>query len=291
MKILILVGVAAWAAGCGLAQSLPAPPPPPARAVRSHAMAVSESASYLGIGVVEIEADRAKALKLSEERGVEVKSVEEGSPASKAGLKEGDVVLEYNGQRVEGTEQFVRMVRETPAGRLSKLLIFRGGATQTVSATIGRKPRGQFGVFSIPDVPGRFRIEIPRPTMEWRSSVLGIESESLESQLAAFFGVKEGVLVKSVIKGSAAEKAGVQAGDVIVKLDGARIAAPRDISSALKSGKRTIALTVVRRQSEMNLNVTLSEENRTRGSVVPRIAGGLPEDSGLLEWGEDPGEL
>ena len=84
------------------------------------------SISFLGVGVAEIDADRAKALNLKEERGVEIKRVDEESPAAKAGLKENDVVLEYNGQRVEGAEQFTRLVRETPAGRQSKLLISRG---------------------------------------------------------------------------------------------------------------------------------------------------------------------
>ncbi len=295
MKTLIIAGAAAWAAALGLAQDVPppAPPAPPAvRAVRARALLGGEGGSYLGIGVVEIEAERAKALKLSEERGVEVKSVDEEGPASKAGLKEGDVVLEYNGQRVEGTEQFVRMVRETPAGRQSKLLISRGGATQTVLATIGRRPRVQFGVFSIPEIPDPPRmLDIPRPAMGWRSSVLGIETESLESQLAAFFGVKEGVLVKSVAKDSAAGKAGVQAGDVIVKVDGTKVGTPREISNALKSGKKTIALTVVRRQKEMNLEVTLGDEHRRRGHMAPAIAGGLPENSELLELLDDRGEL
>ena len=61
--------------------------------------------------------ERAKELHLKEERGVEVRCVDADSPAAKAGLKEGDVVLEYNGQRVEGGEQFMRLVRETPPGR------------------------------------------------------------------------------------------------------------------------------------------------------------------------------
>ena len=59
--------------------------------------------------------------------------VEEDSPAEKAGLKKGDIVLEYNGQRVEGTEQFIRFVRETPPGRAVRLTIWRSSAIQMVS--------------------------------------------------------------------------------------------------------------------------------------------------------------
>ena len=78
---------------------------------------VSGNSGYLGIGAQDIDADRAKALKLKEERGAEVTNVIEDSPAAKAGFKEGDVVLEFNGQKVEGIEQLTRMVRRLPAGR------------------------------------------------------------------------------------------------------------------------------------------------------------------------------
>ena len=71
--------------------------------------------SYLGIGVADITAARAKALNLKEERGAEVTNVAADSPAAKAGIKEGDVVLEYDGAPVQGIEQLTRLVRETPA--------------------------------------------------------------------------------------------------------------------------------------------------------------------------------
>ena len=79
-------------------------------------------ASYLGIGVADITAERAKALNLKEERGAEVTNVAEDSPAAKAGIKEGDVVLEYDGAAVQGIEQLTRLVRETPVGRQVKIV-------------------------------------------------------------------------------------------------------------------------------------------------------------------------
>src|SRR5712692_9193923 len=101
--------------------------------------------SYLGVNLAEIDADRARELKLKETYGVEITRVAEGSPAEKAGLKSGDVVLEYNGQRVEGMEQFGRLVRETPAGREVKLVISRNGDTQTVAATVAARKVRAFG--------------------------------------------------------------------------------------------------------------------------------------------------
>ena len=116
--------------------------------------ALASSGSYLGVGVAEVDDQRAKELKLKEERGVEIRKVEEGSPAEKAGIKEHDVVLEYNGQSVEGIESFIRMVRETPVGRAAKMLISRDGATQTITAKVGqRKDSGHTFAFTMPPIP------------------------------------------------------------------------------------------------------------------------------------------
>ena len=68
---------------------------------------------------------------------VEVSSLAEGGPAAKAGIKQGDVVLEFNGQPVEGTAQFSRLVRETPVGRQVRIKVWRSGAAQTLTAMVG----------------------------------------------------------------------------------------------------------------------------------------------------------
>jgi serine protease Do len=259
-----------------------AAPPAPARArTAARRVVLSPGSSYLGIAVVEIEADRAKALHLKEARGVEVTCVDGDSPASKAGLKPGDVVLEYNGERVEGGEQFVRLVRDTPPGHNASLLVVRNGANQTLTATIAqRQPAalafefdGDNLAMAMPPMPAMppmqplpgIRIpDIPRAFMTWRSPTLGIESESLNPQLAEFFGVKDGVLVRSVTKDSTAEKAGFKAGDVIVKVDGEKVASPREISSILQTSrsKKTLPVTVIRHQKEVVLNVLLDENSR-----------------------------
>ena len=234
----------------------------------------SSPSSFLGVGVSEIDAERAKALSLKEERGVEVKKVDEGSPAEKAGVKVGDAILEYNGQRVEGLEQFLRFVRETPVGRQVKLLISRGGASQTLSVAIGSRPPGT--VFSYGGDDFRFKMpeiripDMPRSLMSIQSRSLGVESESLNSQLAEFFGVKEGVLVRSVIKGSAAEKAGLKAGDVITKIGDQRVSNPRDISNALRStpAGKAFPVTVMRDRKETTVNATIEEKSGSRGTVV-----------------------
>jgi serine protease Do len=221
--------------------------------------------SFLGISVLEIDADRAKALNLKEERGVEVTRVEEDSPAAKGGLKIGDVVLEYNGQRVDSVAQFIRMVHETPAGREVKLAISRSGGTQTLALkTAARKTMlGKTDVIEIPriELPDIRMSDVPRAYMSWRSTVAGIEAESLDSQLAEYFGVKEGVLVRSIVRGSAADKAGLRAGDVIVKVDDTRVTTPREIASSVRSAgtRKSVQLQIVRERREQSLPLAIDD--------------------------------
>ena len=227
-------------------------------------------APYLGIGVQDIDAERAKTLKLKEVRGVEVTRVDDDSPAGKAGFQKGDVVLDYNGQAVEGGEQLARLVRETPIGRQVKIGVWRAGASVSLTPTIESSNMMAFGGngrWMMPEVQVPMpnftmpEIEIPRFQTLYQSPMLGIEGEALgqEQQLADFFGVKDGVLVKAVTHNSAADKAGIKAGDVIVKVDGNHVANSRDITTTLRSirGKNTVTVTVMRNRKEMDLPVTL----------------------------------
>ena len=250
-------------------------PRPPAAPFYQFWMGGSPGGSFLGVDAAEIDSNRARALNLKEEYGVEITRVDDGSPAEKAGLKSGDVVLEYNGQRVEGIEQFQRLVHETPAGRNVKLLISRNGSPQTLAATIGTRKSKMFqgsakellgGGFDfpniqVPDIAGGFTT--------WRSSMLGVEAESLNPQLAEYFGVKEGVLVRSVIKGSAAEKAGMKAGDVITKVDQTRVISPAEVSSAVRSArsKKSILIEVMRDHREMSITVAIDEDRSERAPI------------------------
>lgn len=237
---------------------------------------------YLGIGGLDISSERAKALSLKEERGVEVSSLAEDGPAAKAGIKEGDVVLEFNGQPVQGTAQFQRLVRETPVGRQVKITVWRNGATQTLTATVGENrqttiitPGDNGWNFSMPTIPPMPNIEIPRFQMTLPNPMLGIVGEPLgqEEQLADFFGVQEGVLVRSVKKGSAAEKAGIKAGDVITKVDDSKVTSSSEITRVLRGlkSKKTFGVTVMRNRKEMPLTVTMDSTgsgNSVRASLA-----------------------
>jgi serine protease Do len=232
--------------------------------------------SWLGVETREVTSENAKELKLPAERGVVVGRIAPDSPAAKAGLKEKDVITEVNGQRVEGSAQFRRMIHETPAGRTVQLTVWRDARAQALSATLGLAeagPRvrtnmapGAFA-FRMPDLP-----EVPDiPPMEWNSGGtmvfpgahprLGIDAEDISGQLGAYFGAPEGegVLVRNVNAGSAAEKAGVKAGDVITSFNGERVRSLGDLREKLaaKSDDKPAKLSVLRNKSEVTLTVDL----------------------------------
>ncbi|HKS40023.1 MAG TPA: PDZ domain-containing protein, partial [Blastocatellia bacterium] len=100
---------------------------------------VTGEGSYLGVYLEEVTPDRMKELGLAEERGAIVMKVIEGSPAAKAGLKENDVVVSFNGQRVDSMIALRRLLSETPADRNVQIEVIRGGNHQTMAATLSKK--------------------------------------------------------------------------------------------------------------------------------------------------------
>ncbi len=234
-----------------------------------------EGPSWLGVETREVTSDNAKELKLPAERGVVIGRITPDGPAAKAGLQEKDVITEVNGQRVEGSAQFRRMIHEVPAGRTVQLTVWRDARAQTLSVTLGLAEEGHrvrmnaapgAFAFRMPDIP-----EIPEiPQMDWSNGIamfpgahprLGIDAEDVSGQLGAYFGAPggEGVLVRNVNAGSAAEKAGVKAGDVITSFNGERIRSLGDLREKLaaKNDDKPAKLGVLRNKSEITLTVEL----------------------------------
>ncbi|HLK03542.1 MAG TPA: PDZ domain-containing protein [Candidatus Acidoferrum sp.] len=248
-----------------------APAPPSAR--RLVMSLDGDGGGWLGVEMQEVTADAAKELKLSSERGALIGKVLPDSPAAKAGLKEHDVVTEINGQRVEGTAQFRRMIHEIPGGRAVQLSVWRDGKQQPITATLGKseerhtammKVAPQSFAFRMPEMP-----EIPAiRNFDWNGAMLfagkarlGIDAEDLSGQLGAYFGAPdgEGILVRNVNSGSPAEKAGIKAGDVITTFNTDRIRTAAELREKLartESGK-SVAIGVLRNKSNVTVTVEL----------------------------------
>jgi serine protease Do len=234
-----------------------------------------EGSSWLGVETHEVTADKAKELKLPAERGVVLGKIIPDSPAAKAGLKENDVVTEINGQRVEGAAQFRRMIREIPAGRDAQLTVWRDGHTQTVNVTLGKAEERRHAWKQA--APGTYAFQVPEvlelpdmPSMDWSRIMtpgthprLGIDAEDLSGQLGTFFGAPEGegVLVREVNASSAAEKAGLKAGDVITSLNGERVRSAGELREKLSAHRddkdKTVKLGVLRNKTVMSITVEL----------------------------------
>lgn len=241
---------------------------------------VGEGPSWLGVETHEVTGELAKELKLPAERGVVIGNVTADSPAAKAGLKEKDVITEVNGQRVEGTAQFRRIIHEIPAGRTLSLGVWRDGRSQTISVTLGKaEERHQEWLrtgpnafaFQMPDVQIP---EIPSIDLGGDFTIfaggrarLGIDAEEIGGQLGSFFGAPdgEGILVRSVNAGSPAEKAGMKAGDVITNVNGERVRTIGDLREKLaKAEDKPVQIGVLRNKSQMTLSVDLPK--RTTGT-------------------------
>ncbi len=230
---------------------------------------IRNEGSYLGVALADIDADRAETLKLAEDRGVEVKNVRERSPADTAGIKIGDVILTYNGEKVLGAQQFVRLVHETPQGRKIKIQLWRDGKTQTVTVLTGAplapasdSPSTFVGFPMFPEFRSLSTTDIPSPLLVWKNLSLGIEFEHVDSQLAEYFGVPGGVLIRSVNKGSPADKAGLKAGDVIFSISHKSLLTARDLTAYLRQPGSSVPVSLVRDRKRLDLTLTLPNDQQ-----------------------------
>jgi serine protease Do len=243
----------------------------------------SGTSSYLGVDISDVTTERLSALKLKEEKGVEVTMVDQDAPAGKAGIKEHDVILTMNGTSIESGAQLRRMIHEMPAGRVVTFGLSREGQPMTLKVQLADKHK-EFAMTG-PNMKD-FKVQIPEihvpdidiPAMNMvmvtSSARSGLMVENITSQLGDFFGVKNGngVLVRSVEKGSRAEKAGLRAGDVIVKVNDQPVHDISDFTHAVRSRNGgSVSVGVIRDKKEQNMNLTLPDRKES-GDLLPETS-------------------
>jgi len=236
----------------------------------------SGTSSYLGVDISDVSTERLSALKLKEEKGVEVTMVDQDAPAGKAGIKEHDVILSMNGTAIESGAQLRRMIHETPPGRVVTFGLSRDGQPMSVKVQLADKGK-EFSFMNGHDMKN-FNVHVPEihipdidipsinMVMVTSSARSGLSVENITPQLGEFFGVKNGngVLVRAVEKGSRAEKAGFRAGDVIVKINDQPVHDTGDFTHAVRSRKgAAVSVGVIRDKREQNLNLTLPEHKES----------------------------
>jgi len=194
---------------------------------------------WLGVGIQPVTEELAKGFKLQGAEGALVTSVREGSPAASAGLKSGDVIVEYDGRKVARASELPRAVAETPVGKHVTLKVVRDGAPLTLTATVAR----------LEDI----REARANGDSNSGATSLGIDAQTLTPRVAEQAGIpsQRGVLVTDVRDGSRAETAGFKAGDVIAEVDHRPVAEVADLQTALKQHRAGAPIVfLVRRDGE-----------------------------------------
>jgi len=220
---------------------------------------VPEDRGWLGVAVQDVTPRLARKKDLKVEEGASVTRVEEDSPAEDAGIREGDVIIEFDGKHIRDSDALIDAVRATKPGTDVSIIVVRGDERTTVHATIERRPKlsGTFS-FRIPPMP-----PIPHIRVYRSASLYGLEVETLTKQLADYFGApnRRGVLVKSVRRGSDAERAGFKAGDVILSVGKETIADVNDLLDALDeydSGE-SVEVEILRKGVREQLRLTIKQ--------------------------------
>jgi serine protease Do len=267
----------------------------------THLLLSNSSQGYLGVGLRDVDNERATALKLKDPHGAEITSIDKDAPGFKSGLRIHDVVIQLNGQRVEGSEQFRRMLHEIPPGRTITLVAIRDGQQQNLSVQLA--DRTQLANQIIVDLetdppPAGSTDEAPQTivlpsgshssgffgSLTHNRYYVGVDIQPLPTGLADYFGARNGVLVGNVFSNSPASVAGLKVADVIQKVNGQPIVTLSDWEKAIHAnrGKR-VQVTIIRERRELTLSMIAGVTKGTSELEIPEVH--HPDAQTLAELG------
>jgi serine protease Do len=242
----------------------------------------------IGVTIADLEGEQAQKMS-----GAVVSDVREDSPAAKAGLAAGDIVIELDGEKVRSARHLSRIVGETPPGRSVTIVVQREGRRVDLQVTpeagmargdyAFRLPNPEFG-FNAPnfrfDGPSMRGLLEEHGLREGNPDVmviprgrgrLGIGIQDLTPQLGEFFGTDKGVLVTSVEADSPAAKAGLKAGDVITALGDTPVSSPADLMRAARGADEGSDLSITYMRDKKSATATAKLERRERQKGGERI--------------------
>lgn len=222
---------------------------------------------YLGVNYEPIDEEYAKDNNLSVNYGVYITSVVEGRGAEKAGVKSGDIILEIDNQKIEDGVLFQQIIADKGAKEKVNLKVLRDGKTFNLEAVLSESPKSHS--ITVIDSKGSLKA-LPEKVIsissgyqpfkssdKWSVMISGMSVLKLNSDLADYFGVKDGLLVLNVTKDSASEKAGFKAGDVLTSIDGKSVLNSSDLEQVFKTDddSKEHEFSVIRKNKEITLNM------------------------------------
>ena len=203
---------------------------------------------YFGVSIQDINHDLAKSFGLTDQKGALVSDVKEDSPADKAGLKQGDVVIGYQNQPIEDSAALQRQVTRAAAGDKATIRVWRDGRERTLTVTIGEQP----------DEVKTARADSP----SGESGLAGLAVQELDRDAILELGLKsgtKGVVVAEIEPDSPAERAGIVPGDVIREINRQPVQSIKDferLASGLKKEEPALFL-INRRGASLFLSVKI----------------------------------
>ncbi len=243
--------------------------------------------SYIGVSVRDTDSADVSRAGLPQAAGAVVEEVRGDSPAAKAGLRAGDVIVRFDGERVRSARHFERLVTETPDGREVDMTVVRAGDNVDMKVTPEAAPsivaleslRGlrdlDFNLRSIPELrnfefhmPEDLTVTVPHIELDSLPRVitmrgrLGVGIQDMTDQLAGYFGAEDGVLVTSVEDETPAMAAGLKAGDVITKVNGEAVTSSSELRRRLDRAEGEVTITLIRDRKEQTVTADLGERER-----------------------------
>ena len=188
---------------------------------------------FLGVVIQQLTPELADSFDLEQHQGILVAQVSDDSPASRAGLRSGDIIVEYRGEAVTDVGSFRNRVALTAPGSKEQLTVIRDGERKSLSVTIGRLTDEKL---------------IAKGTAH-TTEKLGLTVQTLTPKLAEAFGARagEGVVVTEVKPGSIAAMAGIDVGTVVLKLNRRAVNSTAEFQRAIQSGDNRRVLLLVRK--------------------------------------------
>jgi serine protease Do len=188
---------------------------------------------WLGVQIQQMTPEIASSLGVPSERGALVADVTPDSPAAHAGVKQGDVIVKYNGHEIDKLHDLPRLVAETSINSKADITVWRNGHDQDLQVNVGQMPSDQQQVASNDQ-------DQQQQASPEKSSALGLQLGRLDSSTKKQLGLKgevKGVVVTQVSPDSPAAELGVQPGDVIMAINQQPVATPHDAAQRLRQAK------------------------------------------------------
>jgi len=227
-------------------------------------MAGKESAKgYLGVNIEKMSPDDKEEFGVK--FGVLVTNVTEGEAAEKAGIKKYDVIQYFNDTRMRRPDDLIEIVRENKPGTQAKIKLVRDGKDKELTVTLGEL-KFKSHSFKWKDKDGK------KFVFASGRAFLGVHLQNLDKDLAEYFGVKEneGVLILKVSEDTPAEKAGLKAGDVIVKFNDKNISSSGDVTKILADLKKgdKADIQIIRHKNKKTVKAELDETKGFKGMRI-----------------------